>query len=183
MLEYHATLNLATLIKGDISAGGEVSGAGKFTPKQPLLEADGLRLAGPLEWQLTVHASGGDEGYVLTGSVSGVALQECRRCLSEVKTPLRTEFVFPMSYVPGKELAIREEEDGEEHLVFGHSEVDFAALLTQLFAIELPLTALCKEDCRGLSLDGVNLNDHPEHRLEPDTHAPSPFAALEEIEV
>jgi uncharacterized metal-binding protein YceD (DUF177 family) len=182
MLEHQATLNLANLIKGDVSAGGEVSGAGELTPDQALLEADGLRLAEPLEWQLTVHASGGDD-YVLTGSVSGVAVQECRRCLSEVKTPLRTEFIFPMSYVPGKELTIREEEDGEERLVFGHSEVDFTALLTQLLAIDLPLTVLCGEDCRGLALDGVNLNDHPEHHSETDTRAPSPFAVLEELEV
>ena len=31
-----------------------------------------------------------------------------------------------------------------------------------LLAIEVPLTALCKEECLGLNEDGVNLNEHPE---------------------
>jgi uncharacterized protein len=69
-----------------------------------------------------------------------------------------------MSYRPSEQpLRLEElEEEEEELLVFGQPEVDFAPLLTELVAIEVPLTALCREDCRGLNEDGVNLNEHPE---------------------
>jgi uncharacterized protein len=82
------------------------------------------------------------------------------------------------------------DEDGEEGddelLVFGSPQVDFSAFLTELVAIELPITALCRPDCLGLSEEGVNLNEHPELAPEPK-HVKqvdeSPFAALKDIDI
>lgn len=185
-VQQDATLNLATLLKLDPELGAEVAGEGEFMPSQELLEADGLRVAAPLDWDLTVRASGGDD-YILTGSVSGPVVQECRRCLTEVETPVRSSLVYPMLYRPrkGGEVLRLLEDDEDDTLVFSQPEVDFAPLLTQVFAIESPLTVLCKEDCRGLSLDGVNLNDHPEHAppAQPGRSIPSPFASLKDIEL
>ena len=48
------------------------------------------------------------------------------------------------------------EQDDDDVLVFSQPEVDFAPLLAQVFAIESPLTVLCREDCRGLSLDELS---------------------------
>ena len=188
-VQQDATLNLATLLKLDPELGEEVHGEGEFMPSAALLEADGLRVAEPLQWQLTVRASGGDD-YILTGNVAGSVVQECRRCLTEVATRVRSNLVYPMHYQPrksrgGEVLTLLENDDEDDTLVFTQPEVDFAPLLVQLFAIESPLTVLCKEDCRGLSLDGVNLNDHPEHAApaQPEPGTPSPFAALKEIEL
>lgn len=186
-VQHHATLNLASLLKLDPELGTEVSGEGEFMPSTELLEADGLRVAAPLHWELTVRATGGDD-YILTGSVSGPAIQECRRCLTEVETPVRSSLIYPMLYRPrkgGEVLQLLENDDENDTLVFSQPEVDFAPLLTQVFAIESPLTVLCKEDCRGLSLDGVNLNDHPEHAppAQPRRNTPSPFASLKDIEL
>ena len=145
-----------------------------------LLQADGLRVAGPLHWDLTIRATGGED-YILTGSVSGPILQECRRCLTEVETAVRSTLIYPMVYRPrkgGEVLQLLENDDEDDVLVFSQPSVDFAPLLVQAFAIESPLTVLCKEDCRGLSLDGVNLNDHPEHAapVEAD-NAPPPLSS------
>lgn len=188
-VQQDATLNLATLLKLDPELGEEVRGEGEFTPSAALLEADGLNVAGPLRWQLTVRASGGDD-YILTGSVSGSVVQECRRCLTEVATAVRSSLIYPMLYRPrksrgGEVLTLLENDDEGDTLVFTQPEVDFAPLLVQVFAIESPLTVLCKEDCRGLSLDGVNLNDHPEHAspVQPERSTPSPFAALKDIDL
>lgn len=186
MSQQDATLNLASLLKLDPELGAEVAGEGELMPSAELLEADGLRVAAPLHWDLTVRATGGDE-YILTGSVSGPVVQECRRCLTEVETPVRSSLVYPMLYRPkkgGEVLRLLEDEE-DDTLVFSQPEVDFAGLLTQVFAIESPLTVLCKEDCRGLSLDGVNLNDHPEHAApaQPERSTPSPFAALKDIDL
>lgn len=190
-----ATLNLAQLLKHDPDLDDEVSGSGLLMPSADLQKADGLRLAEPLEWHLTVRATGGDDDLILMGEVSGKAVQECRRCLTDVETLLHTDLLYPMVFRPGRkqegrkgaQLTLQEEREDDDVLVFNHPEVDFAPLLTQVFAIELPLTALCKEDCKGLSVDGVNLNDHPEHEAAQPaaerSDKPSPFAALKDLEL
>lgn len=186
-VQQDATLNLATLLKLDPELGEEVHGEGELMPSGALLEADGLSIAEPLHWELTVRASGGDD-YILTGSIAGDVVQECRRCLTEVETRVRSTLVYPMLYRPrkgGEVLKLLEQDDEDDVLVFSQPQVDFAPLLVQVFAIESPLTVLCKEDCKGLSLDGVNLNDHPEHAspAQPERCAPSPFAALKDIDL
>ncbi len=182
-----ALLNLAPLLNRAPGSADEVVGTGLLEPEPELLEADGLVLERPLEWEVTVRNTGGDDDFIVDGRVSGRAVQECRRCLTEVVTEARATFVMPMLYLASEESLRLDEvsDDNEERLVFGRPEVDFAPLLAQLFAIELPLTALCREDCKGLSLDGVNLNEHPEleeeDRVRRDTA--SPFEALKDIDL
>lgn len=180
-----ATLNLATLLKLDPELGEELSGEGELMPAPEVLSADGIKLSGPLHWRLTVRATGEGE-FFLTGSVEGPVEQECRRCLTDVRTPVRARLVYPMLYRPqkgSKGLRLLEE-DEDDVLVFSQPEVDFAPLLAQVFAIESPLTVLCREDCRGLSLDGVNLNEHPEHAPPASrSGTPSPFESLKDLEL
>ena len=156
-------------------------------PDRATLEADGLRLAEPIAWTLHIYNTGGDDDYIVEGSVEGVAKLECRRCLDEVLTELRSDFLYPMLYKPGVEtLALIEEEEDDDILVFGKPEVDFAPLLAQVFAIELPITVLCKETCKGLSVDGVNLNEHPDHVPDASNEqetADSPFAVLKDLDL
>ncbi len=182
---HNAILNLAQLLGGDVGAY-EVEDEGLLTPDDDLLTADGLRLLEPLSWHLTVRSTGGDDDFILEGETSGVALLECRRCLEDAAVEVHSSFIYPMIYRPGSEelILLENDEDEEDTLRFGKPEVDFAPLITQLFAIDLPLTALCKDDCRGLSPDGVNLNDHPEHVSEDlPSGTASPFAALKDFEV
>lgn len=183
-----ATLNLTALLRQAPGSDDEVADEGLLDPAPALLEADGLRLAGPLAWSLTVRRTGGDaDDFLAEGEVEGEAVLECRRCLVDVRVPAHAELFYPMAYRPSRSavLELAEEAGDDDVLVFGDPVVDFAPLLLQVFAIELPLTALCREDCRGLSLDGVNLNEHPEHaadaaaRVEPD----SPFARLKDLDL
>jgi uncharacterized protein len=184
-----ATLNLSSLLTHGPGAPLDVRGEGWLRPAQAFLDADGLQLAGPLKWRLSVVNAGGDDDFVLEGSVSGPTLAECRRCLTEVRTEVSTSFVYPMKYRPSDKPLLLDEfdEDGKDDvLVFGAPEVDFAAFLTQLLAIEQPITVLCKEACLGLNEQGVNLNDHPE--LAPATsdtqpRPESPFQALRDIDL
>lgn len=176
-----ATLNLASLLHHAPGSESEVEAEGVLEPSDELLVADGLSLDGPLEWRVRVVNTGGDDDFIVDGEVSGTAVLECRRCLTEVPIELETDFVYPMTYRPSTAPLTLDEldDDEEERLVFGDPQVDFAPLLTQLFAIEAPLTALCKESCLGLNEDGVNLNEHPELAKASDKlQAPSPFAAL-----
>ncbi len=167
-----------------------VRAEGLWTPDPEVLEVNELILDGPLEWQLEISSTGGEDDFLVDGQVSGTAVIECRRCLSDARVDVTADFMMTLMYDPS-ETALRLDdggEDDEEHLVFGSPVVDFAPLLAQLFAIELPITALCREDCRGLSRDGVNLNDHPELAGDPkhdhDEHkAPSPFEALKDVDL
>jgi uncharacterized protein len=182
-----ALLNLAPLLNRAPGAADEVSGSGLLEPEETLLAEDGLMLGGPLEWQVTVRNAGGDDDFIVEGAVSGTAVLECRRCLDEVPTSARATFLLPMAYRAGEaDLRLDEvAEDDEELLLFGHPEVDFAGLLTQLFAIELPLTVVCSEDCRGLSLDGVDLNEHPEAQdeIREGDRPSSPFEVLKDLDL
>lgn len=184
-----ATLNLSSLLTHSPGAPLDVHGEGLLEPAHELLDRDGLRLAGPLKWRLSVINTGGDDDFVLEGSVTGTTVNECRRCLTDVESEVRTSFVYPMEYRPSDrplELDEFDEEGKEDLLVFGAPEVDFASFLTQMLAIEQPLTVLCKEACLGLNEEGVNLNEHPElapkeKPAEPKTT--SPFDALRDIDL
>jgi uncharacterized protein len=181
-----ARLNLAKLLLHN-GEEYEEEGQGLLMPSSEVLEADALQLVGPIGWELIVRSTGGDDDYVLEGHASATALLECRRCLTDVVTPISTEFFYPMLYKPGPaELKLLETSDEEDEiLVFGKPQVDFANLITQLLAIELPLTGLCKEDCKGLSPEGINLNEHPEltpELLELETKE-SPFATLKDLKL
>lgn len=182
-----AVLNLASLLNHDASIY-EVEDEGLLAPEVALLEADGLRLKEALRWHIIVRSTGGDDDFILEGRVEGKALMDCRRCLDEVEIAASSSFIYPMIFKLGVEgLALRDDDSEEDDvLVFGKPNVDFAELITQLFAIELPLTALCREDCKGLSADGVNLNLYPELGLKPEkavAEKPSPFAVLKDIDL
>jgi len=159
-----AVLNLASLLHHAPGSESEVEAEGLLEPSAELLDADGLTLDGPAEWELHVINTGGDDDFVVSGEVRATAVLECRRCLTQVPVDLETDFVYPMVYRPSeKPLRLEELDEAEEELlVFGQPEVDFAPLLTELLAIEVPITALCKDECLGLNEEGVNLNEHPE---------------------
>lgn len=182
-----AELNLSALLSHAPGADTEVTEEGLLVPSEALLENAGITLLEPMRWEITVRSTGGDDDFLAEGTVEGVAELECRRCLTA--TPARAEgsFIIQMAYDPGQDenLDLVENEEEDELLVFSEPTVDFAPFLLQLFAIELPLTVVCKETCRGLSLDGVNLNEHPDHvgperTSEEET---SPFAALKDLDL
>lgn len=184
-----ALVNLASILRTAPGSDDEVFEEGLLEPDEETELADDARVEGPLAWQLTVRRTGGDdEDFVVDGSVSGTAVLPCRRCLVDVSVDVAADFVYVMRHRPSDAPAIvlaEDEEVDDDVLEFGQPVVDFAPLLRQVFAIDVPLTALCREDCKGLSLDGVNLNEHPEAATPaaPGTRPPSPFAALEDLDV
>ncbi len=184
-----ALVNLASLLRSARGSDDEVFEEGLLEPDEEAQVADDVHLAEPLTWSLTVRRTGGDdEDFFVEGSVAGTAVLPCRRCLVDVPVEVEAEFLYLMRHRHSDDPAIVLAEDddvAEDVLEFGKPLVDFAPLLRQVFAIDVPLTALCREDCKGLSLDGVNLNEHPEAATpaDPGTRAPSPFAALGDLKV
>ena len=184
-----ALINLASLLRSAPGSDDEVFEEGLLEPGEEAQIADDVLLAEPLAWSLPVRRTGGDdEDFIVDGTVEGTAVLPCRRCLVDVPVEVAAEFVYLMRHRHSDDPAIVLAEDddvAEDVLEFGQPVVDFAPLLRQVFAIDVPLTALCREDCKGLSLDGVNLNEHPEAATPAAQTArtPSPFAALEDLKV
>ncbi|MEM6428429.1 MAG: DUF177 domain-containing protein [Deinococcota bacterium] len=192
LAEPDATLNLASLLgyqRDDLSAEGLLA-----PDPERLLPLD-LTLVGPLTWRVRVQRVGGsDDAYLLEGKLSGTAKMPCRRCLDEVDVPINASLLYSMDYAPSSHpseggLSLRDGED-EDVLVIERPQIDVSELLLEVFALELPLTVLCRPDCKGLSPEGVNLNDHPEaasvasatHEDEPADNA-SPFAVLKDLDL
>lgn len=185
------TLNLASLLgfRGDDSVA-----EGVWQPEAERVETLELDLPEPLTWRIRIQRVSGDEDvYLFDAKVSGVARMACRRCLSEVDVPVSTSLVYTLHYEPSSNpvpgAVFLREMQSEDVLVFQRPEVDFGDLLLEMLAVELPLTVLCREDCKGLSLDGVNLNEHPEAAQQDEQEDAerdineSPFAVLRDLDV
>lgn len=186
MVSQTADLNLSSLLSHAPGADVEVMAEGSLMPDEELLADFGVDLLEPLAWEVTVRSTGGDDDYIVEGQVEGVAEIECRRCLTSTPAEAMGSFVLQMAYDPSQEhdLTLLETEDEDDLLVFSQPTVDFAPFLVQLFALELPLTVLCKESCKGLSLDGVNLNEFPDHQAPgPEAEEASPFAVLKDLDL
>jgi len=179
MVSRHAALlNLASLLHHDPHAGDEVAGSGEFLPA-PEWHSDEIRFETPLRWYLEARNTGGDDDFILRGSVEGEALMPCRRCLEPVAVTMRSEFVFSMAYRPGSAgLTVSYPDDESELLVFGRPEVDFAEMLTEIFVVDLPLTVLC--DRGDACLDPALY-----HALasQAEQQPESPFAVLKDIDL
>ncbi len=179
-----AILNLGLLIN---HINDEIVAKGLLEPSDKLLKELNLELAEPIDWQLTVSNTGGDNEFLVEGELKGKSIMECRRCLEPSPAKVDTDFVYQLEFKAGvEELKFSESEDLNELLVFGKPIVDFAGFISEIFTMSQPLTNLCKEDCRGLNNDGVNLNFHPEaakEKVVEISEKESPFASLKDFEV
>lgn len=111
-------------------------------------------------WLVTVTRAGDD--LWLSGEIHNQAEVECRRCLKPTTVTVDTSFQWLLRYQPGVEDGLVSLEDGseEEIFVFGSPDLDLTPLLTEAFLLELPYTALCRDDCRGLCpVCGVDKNE------------------------
>jgi uncharacterized protein len=92
-------------------------------------------------------SSAGPDRFYFRGRIEGTAQGECRRCLTDVTTPvvLESHLVFTSS----------EGEDADEEsdaYVFdaGERELDIRAAVREEWLLHVPSFPLCREDCAGL---------------------------------
>lgn len=118
------------------------------------------------------------DGLMLIATVTGTAAGRCSRCLKDLSDPLTARIT---AFLPFEEPRENEKDAADE------ADIDLAEEEAQdvyplrengnwadledpirdaLFDL-IPSVPLCKPDCKGLCpLDGVNLNDHPDHHHE-----------------
>ncbi len=104
------------------------------------------------------------QGLLLQGKFEAKVAAECVRCLIEFQQPLKTEFneLYAFTRRSMSESGLILPEDGK---------IDLEPLIREYLVIEIPISPLCKTDCKGLcSICGADLNEmtceHQTHNLD-----------------
>lgn len=129
---------------------------GAIDPHDPLFAELGMRFASPLHATVEATIAGSGE-VVVRGSIRGSLVQECRRCLAKLKSPLDTELT--LVFVPPDEQG--EDPAGDAYpLEASATELDLRGPICEELALTVPSYAFCKEGCRGLCPRcGANRNE------------------------
>lgn len=113
-------------------------------------------------------------GIVVRGSVGGVWIGDCSRCLQRLERPLRLE--VDEVYRSGGPLR---NEEADTYPMSGE-ELDLELAVRDLVLLELPATPLCRPSCRGLCTRcGSDLNTSPCRCV--DLASDSRFGSLSEL--
>lgn len=120
------------------------------------------RVVEPLS--VTVLLIPSEQGCLVRGHILGKIAVPCNRCAEDALICLNEHFET-FEYLPGiiqdedNEVSEAPEEDSHISLVDGIPMLDLAALCWEEFSLALPITPLCKPDCKGLcAACGANLN-------------------------
>ena len=121
-------------VDGALSPTDEVWQAGDLLPQEP------IRVTGRL-------SSAGPDRFYFSGRIEGTAQGECRRCLTDVTTPvvLDSHLVFSAAT----------DEDGEDEsdayaFDLAARELDLREAVREEWLLNVPAFPLCRDDCAGL---------------------------------
>jgi uncharacterized protein len=116
------------------------------------------RAAKPFAARINVVPQG--DGFMVTGEFSGALIVPCDRCAEEFELPLSASFEGYEGPGGEKDAEAEAEDEGHFRLSAGNPELDVAGLLWEQFLLALPVSPVCREDCRGLCPEcGVNRNE------------------------
>ncbi|HIU46014.1 MAG TPA: DUF177 domain-containing protein [Candidatus Fimadaptatus faecigallinarum] len=116
-------------------------------------------------------------GVVVRGELSVKLSRQCSKCLGPVDTAVECEF---------EDMFFKEPDPDEPNDLFiiENYTIDMSAYAESLVFLELPMTAQCSPDCKGLCpVCGANLNISQCSCGKADTPSDTrkPFAALEDL--
>ena len=142
---------------GQVGRKGRILIEAAIPADDPIWSDTGIRFAGPLQVRLTVQRANAD--MVVRGSISGVALRECRRCLREIRAPIAEDLT--LLYRPDLDAV-----DAEAMEIYAlpdrAREVDLLPGLREHVILAVPQFPSCSETCAGLCPQcGADLNDGP----------------------
>ena len=111
------------------------------------------KIASPIN--LIGKISRNNKGYYIDADVSFEMIDNCARCLDEVKVPI--EYAIE-GFLVKADFDEDEFEDYDAFIIDG-DEVNLLDIIGQTLIFNLPGQSLCKEDCKGLCQGcGANLN-------------------------
>ncbi|MGH7668911.1 MAG: YceD family protein [Gemmatimonadaceae bacterium] len=134
--------SLAVLVNGALAPDDSVWEDGDAVP------------IGPVHVTGRLSAAGAGRFY-WHGRIAGTAVLSCRRCLTDTSVPVEAEAHLIFADVDD------EEAEDPDVYTFGprDKELDLRPAVRELWVLNAPTFALCKEDCKGYCPDcGVDLN-------------------------
>lgn len=101
----------------------------------------------------TAKISRTPQGLLVQGKFQAEVNSECVRCLVEFKQPLDVDFSELYAFTPRSVT--------ESGLILPEdAHIDLEPLVREYMLIEIPISPLCREDCKGLcSICGEDLNE------------------------
>lgn len=132
----------------------------KIEVSLPVLD-DGLTLVEPLRgWMRLMRA--GDK-ILVTGELETVVELVCSHCLTEFRMPVafdvEEEFAPTLNIATGARLPLEPDQD-LANLIDDHHILDLGEVVRQDIWVNLPASATCRPDCKGLcSICGQNWNE------------------------
>lgn len=115
------------------------------------------------------------EGIMVIGTIRGLALMECVRCLNSYEQPFEAEIeqeYRSMFDIIDQSLSGEIDPDPNQEIgeIDEFNQIDLSEQLRQFIILALPIQPVCGPDCPGPPIDTT-----PEDRLDPR------FAALQEL--
>ena len=119
----------------------------EYEPEDQLIEIPNVNFSKKIEVVGDVILTG-EHSAVIEGEVNFTIKGECTRCLKETEKEYSVE--------------LRETADADNPEVYPvkNDTIDLSKMVDDALLMNLPLSFLCDEDCKGICLGcGVNLND------------------------
>ena len=89
--------------------------------------------------------------------IKTIALLDCDRCLQQFERPVATKFGLLLHV--GDE-PLETDEDDVVHVPRETVELDWSDWIAEALVLEIPMKALCRDDCKGICAGcGVDLNE------------------------
>lgn len=118
----------------------------EYSPETELVDIPNASFASPLKVSGTLTLSG-EHSAIVEGEVAYVIKGECTRCLEQTEREYVAEFYEQV------------EENNPDGYELKNDTVDLAKIVDDAVAISVPISFLCKEDCKGICVEcGTNLN-------------------------
>lgn len=119
------------------------------------------RITEPLKARVFVMPA--DDGCLVRGELSGAVTVPCNRCAENADINIDNKF-DEYEEIPENTRAAQDSKNAEGHIVFDRNApmLNLAEIVWEQFMLSLPVSPLCREDCRGLCPQcGANLNIAP----------------------
>lgn len=171
--------NVAQLLKSPVGSSQTV----ELDDNDRLELQDGeAELAGPVTGEVRLHRT--NQGIYADGTAHVPVKLECTRCLTEfeqtIDVPIQEEFFPTIDVNTGLPVPSPEPENELAFSISRHHEIDMREAIRQNLVVNLPVRALCREDCAGLCPTcGKDLNEGP-CDCQPDT-TDDRFAPLRDL--
>lgn len=166
--------NVAQLMKAQVGTSFESD----IHEENVKLDED-IKVIGPMDGHVRMRRT--NQGLLVDGWVDLTVELACNRCLDQFQQRLHvpfTEQYYPtVDVVTGYALPPFDEE--EIFPIDDHHHVDLTEAIRQHVLLELPMSAICREDCAGLCPQcGKNLNDGP---CDCEPEVDSRFGVLQQL--